>query len=58
MKKMLESESHHSATTSKLMDLGNDKKWLLKYQMKSEWGCLFSTFNFEIILKKFQTQKL
>ena len=49
MKKMLKSESHHSETTSKLMHLGNDNQWLLKYYVKSEWEYLFSTSSFEKI---------
>lgn len=30
MKKMLESENHHSANTNEGMDLGNNNQWLLQ----------------------------
>lgn len=49
MKKVLESESHDSETTSKLMQVGNDNQWLLKYYVKSEWEYVFSTSSFEKI---------
>lgn len=49
MKKMLESESHDSETSSKLMQVGNDNQWLLKYYVKSEWEYVFSTSSFEKI---------
>ena len=49
MKKVLESESHESETTSKLMQVGNDNQWLLKYYVKSEWEYVFSTSSFEKI---------
>ena len=49
MKKMIESESHDSETSSKLIQLGNDNQWLLKYYVKSEWEYVFSTSSFEKI---------
>lgn len=33
------------------MDHGNDNQQLLNYWVKSEWGCLFLTFNSEKTLK-------